>query len=89
MEYLYIMVNIVEMVDIMEMVVKMDKQGRIIIPIGIRRRLRSNIFLIKVVGDEIHLKPIEVTRLTSFIDKIEVDVDDFTDTHKLREALME
>jgi len=83
------MVNMIRMVNIMEMVVRIDKQGRIVIPADIRRRLRSDIFLIKVVGDEIHLKPIKATRLTSFIDKIEVDVDDFTDTHKLREALME
>ena len=73
----------------METVVRIDKQGRIVIPASIRKKLKSDIFLIKVVDDEIRLKPIEATRLTSFIDKIEVDVDDFTDTHKLREALTE
>ena len=73
------------MVDI----VRMDKQGRILIPANIRRNIKSNIFIVEVVEEEIHLKPIETTNLTSFIDKIEVDVDDFTDTHKLRKALTE
>ncbi len=77
------------MVNIMGMVIRMDKQGRIIIPANIRKNVKSDIFLIEVIDNEIRLKPIETTRLTSFIDKIEVDIDDFTDTHKLREALME
>jgi len=77
------------MVNIMNMVIRMDKQGRIIIPSSIRKNMKSDIFIIEVIDNEIRLKPIEVTRLTSFIDKIEVDIDDFTDTHKLREALIE
>lgn len=82
------MVNLCIVVNIMSMVIRMDRQGRIIIPVNIRKNIKSNIFLLEVVNNEIHLKPIKTTQLTSFIDKIEVDVDDFTDTHKLRKALM-
>ncbi len=71
------------MVDI----IRMDKQGRILVPASIRRNIKSNIFIVEVVDDEIHLKPIETTNLTGFIDKVEVDVDDFTDPHELRKAL--
>ena len=46
-------------------IVKMDRQGRILIPADIR------------------------AKLSEFFDSIEVDVDDFTDTHKLRKALLE
>ena len=76
------------MVFIMGVVVRMDKQGRIVIPKEVRRNIKSNIFLLEVVGDEIRLKSIETISLTSLIDKIDVDVDDFTDTHKLRRALV-
>jgi len=88
MEHLYVMVNIRIVVNIVSMVVRMDRQGRIVIPVNIRKNIKSNIFLLEVVNDEIHLKPIKTTQLTSLVDKIEVDVDDFTDTHKLRKALV-
>jgi len=66
----------------------MDRQGRILIPAYIRRRIKSDIFLIEEVNGEIRLKPIKPIRLTMLFDKIVIDdVEDFTDTHKLREAL--
>ena len=65
----------------------MDRQGRILIPAYIRRRIKSNIFLIEDVDGEIRLKPIKPIGLTTLFDKVIVDVDDFTDTHKLRESL--
>lgn len=71
----------------MKMVVKMDQQGRILIPANIRKKLETRLFILEVVGEEIRLKPIKTTSLKDFIDSIEVDVDDFTDTHELRRAL--
>ncbi|HEW93083.1 hypothetical protein DRN84_01660 [Candidatus Geothermarchaeota archaeon] len=69
-------------------IVIMDRQGRILIPAYIRRRIKSDIFLIEEVNGEIRLKPIKPIRLTMLFDKIVIDdVEDFTDTHKLREAL--
>jgi len=66
----------------------MDRQGRILIPAYIRRKIKSDIFLIEEVNGEIRLKPIKPIRLTMLFDKIVIDdVEDFTDTHKLREAL--
>ena len=35
------------------------------------------------------MKPLRRAKLSEFFDSIEVDVDDFTDTHKLRKALLE
>jgi|GEM_PF-849417 len=77
------------MVYIMNMVVKLDRQGRIIIPASIRKLMKSNIFILKVVDGEIRLKPIKTLSLTSLVDSIEIDVKDFTDTHELRKALRE
>ncbi len=67
----------------------MDKQGRILIPASIRRKVKSDLFIIEVVNDEIRLKPIKPIKLCELFDSITVDVNDFTDTHKLRKALIE
>ncbi len=69
-------------------VVKMDDQGRILIPARIRKRMGSTFFLLEVVGDEIRLKPVKSLRLGELFDSIEVDVEDFTDTHELRKSLL-
>ena len=69
-------------------IVKMDRQGRILIPAKIRAKLQSTIFTLEVVDGELRLRPLKRTRLSSFFDSIEVDVDDFADTHRLRKALL-
>jgi AbrB family looped-hinge helix DNA binding protein len=75
------------MVD-MGTVVKMDKQGRILIPAAVRRRIGARLFVLEEgEGGELRLKPIREIRLTDLFDSIEVDVEDFTDTHELRRAL--
>ena len=75
------------MVD-MGTVVKMDKQGRILIPAAVRRRIGARLFVLEESeGGELRLKPIREIRLTDLFDSIEVDVEDFTDTHELRRAL--
>ncbi len=72
----------------MIMVVKMDRQGRIVIPAKVRRKLGSRILTLEIVGDEIRLKPIKPVKLSELFDSIEIgDVEDFTDTHELRRAL--
>ncbi len=70
-------------------IVKMDKQGRILIPASIRKTIKTKLFVAEVLGDEIRLKPLKALDLTSLFDSIEVDVEDFSDTHKLRKALAE
>jgi AbrB family looped-hinge helix DNA binding protein len=68
-------------------IVKMDKRGRIVVPAGIREKFNSRVFFVEATDGEIRLVPIETIRLTELFDSIEVDVDDFTDTHKLKESL--
>lgn len=76
------------MVNSLIMVVKMDRQGRIVIPAKVRRRLGSRILTLEILGDEIRLKPIKPVKLSELFDSIEIgDVEDFTDTHELRRAL--
>jgi len=75
------------MAVLMAVVVRMDRQGRVLIPAGIRKKLGSNLFLLKIVEGELRLKPIKTVKLTELFDSIEVDVNDFTDTHELRRAL--
>ena len=77
----YILVNVLA-------VVKMDKHGRILIPASIRKKINSDLFIIEIADNEIKLKPVKPNRLTSYFDRIVVDIEDFTDTHKLRKALM-
>jgi len=60
-------------------IVKMDKRGRIVVPAGIREKFNSRVFFVEATGNEI--------RLTELFDSIKVDVDDFTDNHKLKESL--
>jgi len=68
-------------------IVKMDKRGRIVVPAGIRDKFNSRVSFMEATGNEIRLIPIETIKLTELFDSIEVDVDDFTDTHKLKESL--
>ena len=70
-------------------IVKMDKQGRIVIPSKIRKKFKSRVFVIEASENEIKLRPLEAIKLTDLVDSIEVDVDDFRDTHKLRKAFYE
>jgi len=74
----------------MAVMVKMDGQGRVLIPARIRRRLGTRLFVVEVKDDRIVLKPLKTIRLTELFDSIPLDsVEDFTDTHGLRRALAE
>ena len=72
----------------MTVIVKMNGQGRILIPARIRKRIDSKFFLLEIVRDEIRLKPVKSLRLSELFDSIEVDVEDFTNTHELRKSLL-
>lgn len=74
------------MAYIMNMIIKIDEYGRIVIPISIRKKLKTNIFILKIVDRKIHLEPIKTLSLISLVDSIEVNVKDFTDTHELRKT---
>lgn len=70
-------------------IVKMDEQGRVVIPASIRRRLKAKLFSLELVGEELRMKPIRDIKLSDLFDSIEIDADDFSDTHELRRALLE
>jgi hypothetical protein len=53
------------------------------------RNIDSSRYKLKVVEDELRLKPVKVLRLSELFDSIEVDVKDLFDTHELRRALYE
>ncbi|MBS7250419.1 MAG: AbrB/MazE/SpoVT family DNA-binding domain-containing protein [Candidatus Freyarchaeota archaeon] len=67
----------------------LDDGGRLALPAEWRKKWGRRVLLIKLSDDEILVRPLRKrVKLTELIDSIEVnDVDDFTDTHKLREAL--
>ncbi|MEM4570356.1 MAG: hypothetical protein QXE66_03510, partial [Desulfurococcaceae archaeon] len=68
--------------------VKMDRFGRILIPSSVRRRVGARVFMLEVLDDgELRLKPLGALKLTDLFDAIEVDVEDFADTHALKGAL--
>lgn len=70
--------------------VKMDRFGRIMIPASVRRRVDAQLFVLDILDDgELRLKPLKRLKLMDLFDAIEVDVEDFTDTHKQRGALYE
>jgi bifunctional DNA-binding transcriptional regulator/antitoxin component of YhaV-PrlF toxin-antitoxin module len=72
----------------MGIVVKMDRQGRVLIPAAVRRRVGARLFILEEgEGGELRLKPVREVRLTDLFDSIEVEVEDFTDTHELRGAV--
>ena len=66
---------------------RMDKQGRIVIPAEIRKKVKARVFLVELSGGNIVLRPIEPAKLSEFFDSILVDAESFADAHKLRRAL--
>ncbi len=66
---------------------RMDKQGRIVIPAEIRRKVKARVFLVELSGGNIVLRPIEPAKLSEFFDSIRVDAESFADAHELRRAL--
>lgn len=67
----------------------LDDGGRVVLPAEWRKKWGRQVLLIRLSEDEILVKSIRKrVKLTDLVNSIEVDdVDDFTDTHKLREAL--
>ncbi len=70
-------------------IVRMDRQGRVLIPAKVRRRVGSRLFVLEETGGVIVLRPIKAVRPSDLFDAIEIDVDRFTDSHELRRAIHE
>ena len=67
---------------------KLDSQGRIVLPLSWRKRIKSDEMVIVERDDRIEIFPREVD-LSKYIDAIEVDVEKFEDYHELRRELRE
>jgi AbrB family looped-hinge helix DNA binding protein len=71
-----------------EKITQIDKFGRIVIPAEWRINLGKRIILIKLSDDEILIRAIKKRgKLTDFVDSIEIDVENFEDTHSLRNKI--
>lgn len=68
---------------------EIDRLRRIVIPAEWRRRWGKRVILVRVGEDEVIIRSLRKRgRLTDLIDAIELEgVQDFTDTHQVREAL--
>jgi len=66
-----------------------DRMGRIVIPAEWRKTWGKRVVLVKLSDEEVILRALRKRgRLTDLADAIEVnDVEDFSDTHKLRKAI--
>mgnify|MGYP000197395112 CR=1 FL=1 len=67
---------------------KIDSQGRIVLPLSWRKRIKSDEMVIVEKEDRIEIFPREVD-LTKYIDAVEIDVKEFEDYHELRKELGE
>jgi AbrB family looped-hinge helix DNA binding protein len=71
-----------------EKIAQIDKFGRIVIPAEWRKNLGKRVVLIKLSDDEILIGAIKKRgKLTDFVDSIEIDVENFEDTHALRNKI--
>ncbi|KPV62747.1 MAG: hypothetical protein AOA65_1642 [Candidatus Bathyarchaeota archaeon BA1] len=66
-----------------------DRMGRIVIPAEWRKNWGKRVILVRLSDDEVILRALRKRgKLTDLADAIEVhDVEDFSDTHKLRKAV--
>jgi len=71
-----------------EKIAQIDKFGRIVIPAEWRKNLGKRVVLIKLSDDEILIRAIKKRgKLTDFVDSIEIDVENFENTHALRNKI--
>ncbi len=76
------MVNLVE-IGVYEK--SLDAQGRVVIPVALRARLKK--FLLFVYKDHLKIVPKEPAKLSDFFDSVEVDSDSFDYKSLKKEAL--
>nr|MDO8098856.1 AbrB/MazE/SpoVT family DNA-binding domain-containing protein [Candidatus Njordarchaeota archaeon] len=67
---------------------RLDDGGRVVLPAEWRKKWGKRVLVVRISDEEILVRPFKKrVKLTDLVDSIEVDnVDDFADTHKLREA---
>jgi len=66
----------------------LDKMGRLTIPSEWRKDWSDRVIMVKISDKEILIRPLQKKlKLSDLFDAIEVEVEDFSDVHKVREAL--
>jgi len=66
-----------------------DQMGRVVIPAEWRRNWGKRVIIVRLSEDQVVVRPLRKRgKLTDLVDAIKVgNVEDFTDTHRLREAV--
>lgn len=79
------------MISNVEMIKRLDKQGRLVLPKNWREKYaKRRKVILKLEDDTIIIKPYELVDLTEFFDKIEVDIkSDLADWKSVRRELFE
>lgn len=84
------MVEMVELEETEGFVKKVDRQGRICIPIEWRREWKSNRVVLRKREKRIEITPMDIIPPSSLFDSIEIpDEVDFTDPHSVKKAFLE
>jgi len=66
-----------------------DQMGRVVIPAEWRRNWGKRVIIVRLSEDQVVVRPLRKRgKLTDLVDAIEIEnVEDFADTHRLREAV--
>jgi bifunctional DNA-binding transcriptional regulator/antitoxin component of YhaV-PrlF toxin-antitoxin module len=67
---------------------RIDNQGRIVLPLSFRRRLKRGTVLVVEREDRLEIYPVDA-ELSKYFDAVEVDVEHFEEYHELRRELRE
>jgi len=65
---------------------KVDSQGRVVLPISWRRRMKEDEVVVIEEKAKVEIFPRDVD-LSKYVDSVEVDVDNFEDYHEMRKEL--
>jgi len=74
--------------DVRVAIKRVDPQGRIVLPLSFRKRLRRGAVLVVEREDRLEVYPVDA-ELSKYFDSVEVDVESFEDYHELRRELRE
>ena len=67
---------------------RIDNQGRIVLPLSFRRRLKRGTVLVVEREDRLEIYPVDA-ELSKYFDAVEGDVEHFEEYHELRRELRE
>lgn len=65
---------------------KVDSQGRVVLPVSWRRRMKSDEVMVIEEKEKVEILPRDVD-LSKYVDSVEVDVGNIEDYHEVRNEL--